>query len=184
MQGEGRELIEAYLKGQADAVDRVERWIRSAASAYYRTLAHEWDDVLQDLRLEVFTELGKGRYRGDASVKTYVWRVVSHSCLDRVRSARRWRWTELDDDPEAGGIETPSRRGISHEVADLLLRVLDRIGDDCRELWRRIVEGESYREIGAELGVAEGALRVRALRCRREALRIRDELDRGEDRKV
>ncbi|MDX1502152.1 MAG: sigma-70 family RNA polymerase sigma factor [Thermoanaerobaculia bacterium] len=177
MQSEGRQLIEAYLRGDRAAVERVEQWIRAAASAYYRTLAHEWEDVLQDLRLEVLSELGKGRYQGKAKVKTYVWRVVSHSCLDRVRAARRWRWTGLEDDPGAGGVESPAGGGLPHEVADLLLRVLERTSEECRELWRRIVRGESYREISSDLGISEGALRVRALRCRRAAQEIRDRLE-------
>jgi RNA polymerase sigma factor (sigma-70 family) len=65
------------------------------------------------------------------------------------------------------------------EVKDLLLRVLDRVPADCRELWRMIHAGLSYREMSTRLGVAEGTLRVRVLRCREKAVAVRAELLRG-----
>jgi DNA-directed RNA polymerase specialized sigma24 family protein len=39
----------------------------------------------------------------------------------------------------------------------------------CRELWRLILQGHGYSEISHRLGVRQGTLRVRLLRCRRAA---------------
>jgi DNA-directed RNA polymerase specialized sigma24 family protein len=50
------------------------------------------------------------------------------------------------------------------------------MGDECRRLWRMLVDGFSYREMSDEYGVSEGALRVRVLRCRRKALEVRERL--------
>jgi DNA-directed RNA polymerase specialized sigma24 family protein len=79
------------------------------------------------------------------------------------------------DDGRAGGLlprtemEDPAER-------DLLLRVLDRSSQECRELWRMLLLGLSYREMSQRLEVAEGTLRVRVLRCRERAVSTRSEL--------
>lgn len=172
------EVIEYYLRGDAEAVDKVDQWILQSARSFRRSLAQDWDDTLQEVRLEVLRLLRQGRFRGDANLKTYVWRVVSHSCLDRLRARRRWLWTNLEDRPEMDNFALGKSRESSgwRESKDLLLRVLGRTSPECRRLWSMILSGLSYREMSQKLGVSEGTLRVRVLRCRKRALEIRDDL--------
>ena len=172
-----REVVARFLRGEPDAVATLDGWIERAAWPYQRRLANRWDDVLQDVRLEVTRLLGEGKFRGESSLRTYLWRVVSHTCLDQIRSQTKWQWADIEtleqDDGRAAGpfvpVSDPAER-------DLLLRVLDRASQDCRELWRMILLGLSYREMSLRLQVAEGTLRVRVLRCRERAVALRDEL--------
>lgn len=183
MQADDAEVVAGFLKGDARALGAVDGWIARAAYPYQRRLGERWDDVLQDIRLEITRLLKQGKFRGESSFKTYLWRVVSHTCLDQIRAAGRVQWTELEtddgaDDPPATA-SIPSTHGsvaARSEVKDLLLRVLERVPADCRELWRMIHAGMSYKEMSDRLGVAEGTLRVRVLRCREKAVAARGEL--------
>lgn len=177
MANDDREIVSRFLRGERDAVETVDGWISRAAWPYQRRLADRWDDVLQDIRLEVTRLLGSGKFRGESSLRTYLWRVVSHTCLDKIRAQIKWKWTDLDgldpaDEPISPGPTIPARQ----EDKDLLLRVLDRVPQDCRELWRMIVAGLSYREMSLRTQVAEGTLRVRVLRCREKAVAARGDL--------
>jgi RNA polymerase sigma-70 factor (ECF subfamily) len=183
MQAEDAEVVAGFLRGDARAVGAVDGWISRAAYPYQRRLGPRWDDVLQDIRLEITRLLKQGKFRGESSFKTYLWRVVSHTCLDQIRAAGRVQWIELDtdagaDDPPAAA-NLPSTHGsvaARSEIKDLLLRVLERVPAECRELWRMIHAGLSYKEMSERLGVAEGTLRVRVLRCREKAVAARGEL--------
>jgi RNA polymerase sigma-70 factor (ECF subfamily) len=180
MMATDQETVDGYLKGESEAVGTIDGWIARAAWPYQRRLADRWDDVLQDVRLEVTRLLGTGKFRGESSLRTYLWRVVSHTCLDQIRAQSKWKWTDLDgletaDEPAA----TVPPAAARQEDKDLLLRVLDRVPPDCRELWRMIVAGLSYREMSARMSVAEGTLRVRVLRCREKAVAARQELFAG-----
>lgn len=179
--GGDEELIDGYLAGDPAAVAEVDGWLERAASSYRRRLRDQWDDVLQDVRLEVLRLLRDGRFRGESSLKTYLWRVASHTCLDRIRSRTRWTWVEYDTEgssaPEPAG-QPPQERVWSPE-RDLLVRVLARMSEDCRKLWKMVIDGLSYREMSESTGVSEGALRVRVLRCRKRAIEVRAELDPG-----
>jgi RNA polymerase sigma factor (sigma-70 family) len=68
------------------------------------------------------------------------------------------------DDP------SPLDHVLEDDAARTLLLALEAVPRECRELWRMILGGLSYRDIGRSLGVAEGTLRVRAHRCRQKAL--------------
>jgi RNA polymerase sigma-70 factor, ECF subfamily len=175
MMANDQELVARYLKGERKAVETIDGWITRAAWPYQRRLADRWDDVLQEIRLEVTRLLGLGKFRGESSLRTYLWRVVSHTCLDQLRVVIKWKLSGLDDlgaDEPTSGTSIPSRQ----EDKDLLLRVLDRVPLECRELWRMIVAGFSYREMSLRTSVAEGTLRVRVLRCREKATAVRQEL--------
>jgi RNA polymerase sigma factor (sigma-70 family) len=177
MAHDDQEMVAGFLRGDADAVSTVDGWISRAAWPYQRRLAHRWDDVLQDVRLEITRLLSQGKFRGESSLRTYLWRVINHSCLDQIRADGKRQWTDLEElEKGTGGGPPLDPAPAAHEERDLLWRVLARASSDCREMWRMILAGFSYRDMSVRLSVAEGTLRVRALRCREKAIALRAEL--------
>lgn len=171
-------VVAGYLSGDPEAVSTVDGWISRAAWPYQRRLAHRWDDVLQDVRVEVTRLLQRQEFRGGSSLKTYLWRVVNHTCLDQIRGQTRWQWADLEtlDQGEGPALEPRPSLQRQEEDRDLLLRVWGRMSRDCRDLWAMIAAGLSYREMSGKMAVAEGTLRVRVLRCREKAASVREEL--------
>lgn len=159
------------MGGEPAAVARVDGWLARASSPFRAGLADEWPDVLQEVRLEVFKLLQAGRFRGESSLKTYVWKVCAHTCLDALRRRRRRPLHQPEDEAEPLPASGPSPLDavLAGERQGRLLAALDAMSAECRELWGLIVEGLGYREISERLGVSEGALRVRAHRCRKRA---------------
>lgn len=164
------ETIEGFLRGDAGATVRVDDWIARAAAAFRARLGAQWDDLLQDARLEILRLLRRGSFRRESSLKTYVWRVVNHACLHRLRTQRHWRFEATDLDCEPGHERSPFERARGRETTQLLLRVWARAPRECREIWHMILAGLSYQAMSERLGVADGTLRVRALRCRQRAV--------------
>lgn len=173
------ELIRGYLAGDAEAIRTLDTWVESAAWSYRARLAQDWEDLLQDVRLELTRLLAAGSFRGESQLKTYLWRVVNHACLDRLRAQMRRRWVDLDDVVDSleqeGLLSAPETRDPA--LRDLTTRVLARASAECRRLWMMVVAGLSYAEMSDRLEVAEGTLRVRVLRCRKKAIAVRSELD-------
>lgn len=178
MRSDDSELIRRYLDGDRTAVDEVDAWIGRAAWSFRRRLGNHWEDALQDVRLEVTRLLVDGKFRGESSLKTYVWRVTANACVDRARSQSRVQWSELEevDHREGPANAVAVDRSNAREDRDLAVRVLARMSSECRQLWSLLFEGFSYQQMSEQLGVSEGALRVRVLRCRRRAVEVRDEL--------
>lgn len=176
MATDDQDMVARFLRGEVDAVGTVDGWISRAAWPYQRRLSNRWDDVLQDVRLEITRLLSQGKFRGESSLRTYLWRVVNHTCLDQIRAEGKRQWTDLEEVEKGTDGPPPDLAPARQEDRDLLLRVLERVSRDCREMWRMILAGFSYRDISLRLDVAEGTLRVRALRCREKAIALRAEL--------
>jgi RNA polymerase sigma-70 factor (ECF subfamily) len=172
-----RDLIAAYLRGEAEAVAAMEVLLLRAARSYRRRLDHCWEDLLQDLQLEIYRLLHAGHFHGESALATYLWRVVSHTCLDRIRSQGRRRETDLEEEGlgDLSALVSSQRRQWNDSL-DLVQRVLTEVPGECRRLWQMILAGHSYREMSTALEIAEGTLRVRVLRCRKKALAARDRL--------
>jgi hypothetical protein len=107
MTTDDQEIIARYLRGEPEAVGTVEKWISGAACHYQRQLADHWDDILQDARQEVARLLEKGNFHGESSLRTYLWRVVTHACLDHIRTLSRWTGTDLEDQEREEGDQSP-----------------------------------------------------------------------------
>jgi RNA polymerase sigma factor (sigma-70 family) len=165
-QGEGA----SFLAGDPAAVDEVTGWIRRAAAPYRRRLAFEWEDLLQETLARLTADLRAGRYRGEGPLRAYVWRAVNHACLDRLRRHRRWQMTPADELELAASNPSPQTLTVERDTSRRVLALLATLPAPCRELWAMILDGQSYREMSARLGVAEGTLRVRVLRCRKQAV--------------
>lgn len=176
MATDDQDMVARFLRGEMDAVGTVDGWISRAAWPYQRRLANRWDDVLQDVRLEITRLLGQGKFRGESSLRTYLWRVVNHTCLDQIRAEGKRQWTDLEEVEQGTDGPPPDLAPTRQEDRDLLMRVLERVSRDCREMWKMILAGLSYRDMSLRLNVAEGTLRVRALRCREKAIALRAEL--------
>ncbi|MEM9293339.1 MAG: RNA polymerase sigma factor [Acidobacteriota bacterium] len=176
MRRDDSELIERFLSGDPKTVETVDGWIRQAAWSFRTRLFEHWEDVLQDAHLELTRLLRTEQFRGDSSLKTYLWRVVNHACLDRVRALSRRSMQGLDGLEHFAPLTSAPLQGGKQELRDLLSRVLEQTSKDCQRLWRMVLDGYSYREMSRQTGVAEATLRVRVLRCRKRATEIRERI--------
>lgn len=169
---EDAETVAGFLRGDEQAIARVDAWISGAASPFRRRLAGDWHDLLQEARIEILRLLRRSSWRGEARLKTYVWQVVGHTCLDVMRKQKRRPPLEPVDpeSPLASPDPSPLDNVLGADAQRLLLAALNAVPADCRELWGHILSGLSYQQISARMGVAEGALRVRAHRCRKRAI--------------
>jgi RNA polymerase sigma factor (sigma-70 family) len=163
-------LVERVLDGNADALTQVRRWVRGASSPYRAKLADELEDLEQEVLVELTEALRQGRFRGESSLATYVRRMVHYKCLNALRRRRNRTWIDVDELQLASTTADPLEAASIRDSVDTALRVAASMPQECRRIWAMILEGASYREIGDRLGVAEGTVRVRALRCRRRAV--------------
>ncbi|MEM8933235.1 MAG: sigma-70 family RNA polymerase sigma factor [Acidobacteriota bacterium] len=170
-------LVAGLLAGRPEVVERIRSWIRLAFGPYRQRLAEELEDMEQEILLGLTVGLRDGRFAGRSSLRTWVRAHVHHKCLDRARAHGRRQWVDLGDveleDSAPSALDTVER----DEASSLALRVLDQMPESCRELWRLLEAGASYKQMAERIGVAEGALRVRMKRCRDKAFELRRRLE-------
>jgi RNA polymerase sigma-70 factor (ECF subfamily) len=151
-------------------------------------LAHsyleDWEDA-RDAVQEAFMKAYRqaDRFRGDAGVTTWFYRILVNHCTDRLRKRKVRSWLTLwrQKDAEDGGMEAHPDPGPGPaEVAEAqafradLRTALGRLPRRQREVFRlKAVVGLSLSEVAVTLGISEGTVKThlfRATRALQEAL--------------
>jgi RNA polymerase sigma factor (sigma-70 family) len=173
------ELVRQFLAGERQAVDGVTLWIQRVGGSFRQRLGAGWDDVIQDVLIELTSLCRRGAYRGEGTFHNYVKKVTVNACIKRLRQRQRRRWDlfgNLDEALGAAGLE-PVASEIDRFTLDIVERIWAQASPACQRLWRWIVQGYSYQDIAELEGESSGTLRVRALRCRRSAEAERQRLE-------
>ena len=170
--GTANELKRGFLRGQPECAAVIGLWVRAASTPFRLRLRGDWEDLLQEVQLELLGKLEGADYPAVGALRRHVAQVTVHRCIDRVRRAQRWRFEELPELSER--VERPTR---PIDAFLRIRRIVDGLPENCLKLWRDLAAGFSYAEMAQRHGVREGTLRVRVLRCRQAANDRRQELE-------
>jgi RNA polymerase sigma-70 factor (ECF subfamily) len=180
---EDRRLISSLQAGDENAYEQlIARFQTPVYSLAWRLLNDPADasDVVQEVFLKIFRNVGS--FRGDSTLRTWVYRIA----VNEAHNRRRWLFrhrrgeTGIDENfddgegrerPLTDSGETPFDFTMNREAQLLLEEGLAAINPVFRAaLVLREVEDMSYEEIAAILEVSMGTVKSRIMRGR-EALR-------------
>src|SRR6185295_18142906 len=137
-------------------------------------------DVVQDVFIKIFRNVGS--FRGDSSLKTWIYRIGVNEAKNHRRWFSRHRQQEVGLEPEPGEAQgyqdwlqdphpSPFEVARDQETHALVEAALQEVGPAFRAaLILREIEGLSYDQIAEILELNLGTVKSRILRGR-EALR-------------
>ena len=138
----------------------------------------EADDAAQETFVRAYRYLDS--LRDVNALTTWLYRIATHVCLDRirqqVRSAEIEPETDLDNLEE---VDTPSLQQIveRNDMSACVQRYLDSLSDSYRAvILMHDLDGLSSPQIAAALGVSLATVKIRLHRAR---LRLRTQLEAG-----
>lgn len=166
-------VISGFLRGERDCHAQVDRWIHEVLGHRRFSLGSDLDDVAQEIRRKLLLSFRAERFRGDASLRTYVWKAAQRAVIDHARTRRRRSGLPLEALPALPAAETADEGVTERDRREVFRRVMATLDEDCRRLWSLIAFEElPYAAIAQRLGTTEGNVKVRALRCRAKATEI------------
>jgi RNA polymerase sigma-70 factor (ECF subfamily) len=159
-------LMQGYLDGRLDAFDGLYLALAGRVRGYLLSQCRDAalaDDLLQD----TFMQMHRSRrtYEPGRPVTPWVFAIARHVYLMKRRSSgRRMRFEErLATDALTNDIAHDDLRTMID--GDRIRRALDQVPSDQREaLLLHHVEGWSFGEIAARLGIRVNAAKTRAFR--------------------
>lgn len=130
-----------------------------------RTLLRNDEDA-QDTLQEVFLKLHRYRdsFRGESSPSTFLFKITTTTCLNRIRTKKRHPEDLVEVLPEPAGDRGGSGESVLDQLAvrELLDRLLTDEGDRTREcLVYHYVDGMTHDEAGEMIGISGAAVRKR-----------------------
>jgi len=181
------QFLERLRRGDAMAYERlVAEQSNDVYALLYRLTsdAEEARDLTQETFLRAFQSIG--RFRGDASLKTWIYRIAINQARNRWRWWRRRRrdaTVSLDATDEhrerplatilpSDKSPSPEQQTLAREREAQLRDALCSLGRSYREaVILRDVEGFSYEEIAQTLQISIGTVKSRISRGRLELRR-------------
>lgn len=173
-------LFVSRLQANEDAAydELVRVYHASIFHVAYRMLGDSSDaaDAVQEIFLKVFRNVQ--RFRGDSSLKTWIYRIAFSEILNRLRWwKRRFRSStvSLDDDRDGRGqafhlaAPDPSPLHVleTKEREHAIQQALTKLSGEHRSIViLRDIEGFSYSEIADILGISSGTVKSRLARAR------------------
>lgn len=156
------ELVARCRGGDADAwralVERYGRYVHAIVTRGYGLRGDDAEDAFQEVFTRVFERLGA--LREPDALRPWIAQTTRRCCVDRLRARRA---EPLDAIPE----DTPAPEVLAEldEALDVRLALAE-LSDDCAEILDRFFcRDESYRTIGAALGLPPGTIASRISRC-------------------
>jgi len=117
------------------------------------------DEVVQDTFVRAFASIDG--FRGESSLRTWLFTIARRLLLDRRRSDRR-RGEQVE--VKEGDVSTDYDAldaVVAEETEHRLRAAMERLSPTQREVFSlRVGEGMSYKEIADAVGTTEGAARV------------------------
>ena len=172
-----RAVIQRIRSGDADAFhELVDRYAGRLYSAAYALVGNSADaeDVVQETLAGAFTSARS--FRGEASVKTWLLKILVRQAARNRRSRKRWRFLSLSlsSDGSTDDAATPMEPAVKGSQGEAESRLdvpemLKVLSFEHREvIMLRELQGMSYEEMAETLGVPRGTVESRLHRARRE----------------
>ena len=155
------ELIERWKAGDSRAATQIvtrhaDALARFAVSSGERT---EIEELVQDTFVRAFSSIDS--FRGDSSLRTWLFTIERRLMLDRRRAERRQK-TLVPVNPADAVTEYDALDAlVAEEAESKVRRAVDLLSPMQREVFTlRVEQGMSYRDIAEIVGSTEGAARV------------------------
>jgi RNA polymerase sigma-70 factor, ECF subfamily len=174
-------LVQASIGGdQVAFTELVTRYRPAVFRIVLRILGNTADneDAIQEIFIRTMISLEK--YDQSYPFAPWILKIASNYCIDQIRrrKARKYKlWSDLSDAEERKVIwnmsskppADDSTQADSHGYLEVAQLLLDRLKPRRRMAFvLREIEGRSYEEVAAILGVPETTARVRVWRARND----------------
>lgn len=186
MAAEGAEdnsLVECARQGDTEAFGQlVDRYYRRVYGVVYRMCGpNDAEDLTQEIFLKALAALRSFQFQGNASFRTWLYRIAVNAAINELRRRKRRRQVEgpsLDSpvSTEEGAVErelpddsahTPEEEAERTELQRSVHAVLERMKPQYRIVLVLVdLEGLEYREAAAVLKCPLGTLKSRVARAR------------------
>ena len=171
-------IVRKVLQGDVNAFEKLVTEYEKAVYAIAQRMtgnAEDAADMTQETFIKAYNSLSS--FRGDSKFSVWLYRIANNVCLDFLRSRSRKPTVSLsteDDDGEetqldiADESQSPELLLESALTRDAVRRGLDSLPPDYRQiLLLREIQGLSYEEIAAALGIESGTVKSRIFRARK-----------------
>ena len=144
------EAYAAFCAGETEAFDFILLELQQSLIYFLQGYVHSYETA-EDLAEETFVELlvHRSRFRGQSSLKTYLFSVARHKAIDYIRREQRRPTVGLEEITErVSDLPGPEEELLARERAQAIAGAIETIPKEYQEVLRLLyIERLRYDEI-------------------------------------
>lgn len=155
------ELVNRARKGDAKAFEDLVRMHQRALYRYLCWLSGDTEDAME-LTQSSFVKayLSMGRFRGESSFKTYLFRIASNTWKNCVRDRGRRQNVNIEDVPVLSG-NNPHDEVAREQEQERFWKLVEELPARQKEaLVLRLKEGYPFEKVAEVMGCSTGAAKA------------------------
>ena len=111
----------------------------------------DWEDVVNEIILNVLEKIKKGEFRGESSIGTFIYTITTRRIVDYIRQKTK----VLRHAPEPNPLPAPYEQIENKERAELIASALKKLKPKYREiLYLYYYRDLSREEVAQKLGIS------------------------------
>ncbi len=159
--GRSREQAIAYLYNESGIKDEVMKFIRSRSGSQEAA-----EDIFQEGMVSLVMNIQKGKFKGEGSIKGYLYGICRNIWFKKAKKENPGHDEWNPDQSDAPDLKTPEYHLFNQEKKNVILEVLGKLGEKCKQLlllWRM---SYSMKEIAERTDYkSEGVVRKKKHQC-------------------
>lgn len=167
-------MLVAVIDDNAEAGERVRQTVEQVIAEHGAAIARvaaafeadrgRRDDLMQEILVAIWQALP--RFRGEASLKTFVLRIAHHRAVDHVLREKNEPARDEIDARHPDDRPTPERSASLGQQAERLLAAVRELQFEQRQLVTLALEGLPHQQIADVMGISVNNVAVRLSRAR------------------
>lgn len=170
-------LIDRTLEGNINSfgelVDRYQNFVFTIAKRILK-VSEEAEEVAQDSFIKAFDSLST--FRGESKFSTWLYRIVYHKSLDRIKKNNRHRTYEINEEITADrldSIENGLEFLMNEERSRLIKSCIAKLPeDDAAIITLYYYEEQSVKEISKVTDLSEDNVKIKLYRSRKKLFNL------------
>ncbi len=166
-------LIDKILTGDTNSfgelVDRYQNFVFTIAIRILKN-REEAEEVSQDSFIKAFESLRS--YRGEAKFSTWLYRIVYHKSLDRIKMNKRRQTFDIIEevtDDSLDHIENGLEALLSQERSEIISKCIDKLpAEEAAIISLYYFEEQSVKEIVEVTSLTEDNIKIKLYRSRKK----------------
>ena len=143
----------------------------------YTTNHADFDDLYQEMLIQLWKAYP--RFRGDAKVSTWLYRVALNTALTFTRKTKRNIWFQPIEDASPvvdNSEELKTEEAEQQKQIDRMYYCINQLSKDDRAIILLHLEGKSYEDMAEIIGVGKSNLGVKLMRLKKRLAKMMGEL--------
>ncbi len=171
------QIIAGFLRGDREETKTMLSFIDAAFYSWRQRLGHHEDAIKSDVMYKLLIECRNDAILDKSKLRGYIGTMMKYTCLTYKRLGDRFTNEEIETLGLPDMALNPEQKLLKREMGIVFHRVLERISENCLELWKMYLEDRlKYKEIAKIKNVPVGTIKYQFSQCRDEANEIRENI--------